>query len=75
MKNFLVRYKWKLVGVFIGAAVGFAYWYFIGCASGTCPIQSHWQSSTMYGGLIGYILPNGPKKKSKNKNPEESIDK
>lgn len=62
MTVFLVKYKWKLVGLAIGALAGFAYWYFIGCASGTCPIQSHWQSSTLYGALIGYILPKNPNK-------------
>ena len=54
-----------MVGISIGALAGFAYWYFIGCASGTCPIQSHWQSSTLYGALIGYILPKNPKKNPK----------
>jgi len=68
MKDFVVKYKWKLVGVLIGATAGFAYWYFIGCTSGTCPIQSHWQSSTLYGAFIGYILPNHPNKiKKRNK--------
>ena len=62
MKDFVIKYKWKLVGILLGATAGFAYWYFIGCVSGTCPIQSHWQSSTIYGALIGYILPNSPKK-------------
>lgn len=65
MKTFLVKYRWKLVGVAIGALAGFAYWYFIGCVSGTCPIQSHWQSSTLYGALIGYIIPKNPDKSVK----------
>ncbi len=73
MNKFLVKFKWKLVGVAIGAVAGFAYWHFIGCASGTCPIQSHWQSSTLYGALIGYILPNGPKKQKKNE-AKENVD-
>ncbi len=57
-------YKWKLAGIAIGAMAGFAYWYFIGCTSGTCPIQSNWHTSTLYGGLIGYILPKSPNKGS-----------
>lgn len=65
MKNLVIKYKWKLVGVLIGSAAGFAYWYYIGCVSRTCPIQSHWQSSTLYGALIGYILPNSPSKNKK----------
>jgi len=71
MKNFIINYKWKLVGIGIGALAGFAYWYYIGCASGTCPIQSHWQSSTLYGALIGYILPNSPNKKKKEVQKQE----
>ena len=71
MNKFLVKYKWKLIGVAIGATAGFAYWYFIGCASGTCPIQSHWQSSMLYGALIGYILPKGPSKEAKIKESEK----
>ena len=62
MTDFLTKYKWKLVGIFIGALAGFAYWYYIGCTSGTCPIQSNWHISTLYGGLIGYVLPNIRKK-------------
>jgi len=70
MNDFLFRYRWKLVGVAVGAAAGFAYWYFIGCTSGTCPIQSHWQSSTLYGALFGYIIPRSPAKKTEKKDSE-----
>ncbi|MCF6332699.1 MAG: DUF6132 family protein [Draconibacterium sp.] len=63
MKELILKYKWKLVGVLVGAVAGFAYWYYIGCTSGTCPIQSNWYTSSLYGGLIGYVLPNSPKKK------------
>ena len=69
--DFLNKYKWKFVEVSIGAIAGFAYWYYIGCTSGTCPIQSNWHTSTLYGGLIGYIFPNSPKKEKSNKNQEE----
>jgi len=71
MPQFLKTYRWKLVGVAIGAMAGFAYWYYIGCASGTCRIQSHWHTSTLYGGLIGYVLPKRPKKKTENNELEK----
>lgn len=71
MVEFLKKYKWKVAGVLIGAIAGFAYWYFIGCNSGTCPIQANWHTSTLFGGLIGYILPNSPKKEKPNKSQED----
>ncbi|MEO8167261.1 MAG: DUF6132 family protein [bacterium] len=38
-----------------GAAVGFAYYYYIGCASGSCPITSNPYISTAYGALVGIV--------------------
>ncbi len=63
MEKLLKQYKWKLLGIALGALAGFLYWHFIGCNSGTCPIQSHWQSSTIFGALMGYLFANDPKKK------------
>lgn len=70
MKNFLIRYRWKIAGVVLGGVAGFAYYYFIGCNSGTCPIQSHWHTSSLYGALIGYVLTNGPQKEKSAQNQE-----
>ncbi len=53
-----------LAGV-LGAAGGFAYYYFIGCASGTCPITSNPFISTAYGALVGLLLVPSPKKDKK----------
>ncbi len=68
IKTFLLKYKWKLAGLLLGTLAGFAYWYFIGCTSGTCPIQSHWQSSSLYGALIGFVLAPGISKPKKEEN-------
>ena len=35
---------------------GLAYYYFIGCATGSCPITSNPVSSMVYMGLIGWLL-------------------
>jgi len=53
--------RWFRQGAFIlgGAALGFAYYYFIGCASGTCPITSNPYIATAYGGLIGLLFARG----------------
>jgi hypothetical protein len=39
-----------------GAIGGFLYWRFVGCISGTCPIQSVWYWSTLWGAAAGYLL-------------------
>jgi len=39
-----------------GGAAGFAYYYFVGCHSGTCPITSSPYISTAYGALVGFLL-------------------
>jgi len=51
--------------VFIGGVGGFAYYYFIGCNTGTCPITTNPYISTSYGMLIGLVLSFDSKKKQK----------
>ena len=42
--------------ILLGAIGGYAYYAFVGCASGTCPISSNPYVSTMYGAMIGALL-------------------
>ena len=44
-----------ILGVGIGAAVGFAIGYFGKCSTGTCPLTSNPLVSTLVGALIGFI--------------------
>ena len=62
--TFTSRPLWQRRAVFgvIGAFGGFAYYYFIGCASGTCPIVSNPYISTGYGILMGLMVPVAKKK-------------
>ncbi|MCL4510719.1 MAG: DUF6132 family protein [Bacteroidetes bacterium] len=46
----------KVLFVVVGAIAGYAYYHFIGCATGTCPITGNPYVSTMYGGLMGFTL-------------------
>ncbi len=56
MRSVLLKYRLEIVGVAIGAVAGWCYWYFVGCASGTCPITSKPVNSSLYGALMGYLL-------------------
>ncbi len=42
------------VGVLLGGAAGYAYYYFIGCKNG-CPIQSNALLTTLYGAFTGAV--------------------
>ncbi len=50
----------------IGAAAGYAYYYYIGCMSGTCPITGNPYISTLYGAVAGMMLVSGKKKPQDN---------
>jgi hypothetical protein len=51
MKKWLV---WSL-GIVIGALLGFLYWYYVGCLSGSCAITSSPVNSTIYGAVLGML--------------------
>jgi hypothetical protein len=42
------------LGVMAGAAGGYVYWREVGCLTGHCPIQSHWQTMSVWGGIMGF---------------------
>jgi hypothetical protein len=67
-RDFLLR---KVSPVVIGAALGYAYYFFIGCRTGSCPITSNPYISTLYGAFAGLILALPSKKKTgENKNAD-----
>jgi len=47
-----------IIGVTAGAVAGYLYYYYVGCASGTCAITSKPLNSTLYGALMGGLLLN-----------------
>lgn len=55
MSGFFKEKSLVLVFTLIGAIGGFLYWKFVGCLSGTCPIQSVWYWSTLWGAAAGYL--------------------
>lgn len=56
MKDRILNNKWTLIGVVLGAAGGYAYYYFVGCNSGSCAITSSPVNSTIYGTIMGGLL-------------------
>jgi len=71
----LKKNKLLIITTLAGLAGGFLYWKYVGCLSGTCPIKSVWYWSTLYGGLLGYLIGSIikdiiPKFRKKNSVPE-----
>lgn len=51
-----MRYFKTIAAFFVGAAGGFAYYYFVGCKTGACPLQSNPLFSSLWGGLLGVLI-------------------
>ena len=65
----MLKRNWLyIVGALLCAVGGFAYWYFVGCQSGTCPITSSPYISTIYGAVLGALLLSMFKKKKTDEN-------
>ena len=64
LKEFVLGSLWRKRVLFslLGALGGFAYYYFVGCRTGSCPISGNPWISTMYGAAMGLILTMGKPK-------------
>ncbi len=58
MKKWLLNNKLTVIGVIFGAIGGYLYYYFVGCASGTCGITSSPINSTLYFAILGGLIVN-----------------
>ena len=56
-------WKRRTLYAFIGGMAGYAYFFFVGCGSGSCPISGNPWTSTIYGAGMGLILTLGERKK------------
>ena len=56
MTHFLTKNRLGLLGVLLGGILGYAYYHFIGCNSGSCAITSKPLNSSVYGMLMGYLI-------------------
>jgi hypothetical protein len=46
----------SIIGAVVGGGLGFAYYKFVGCSSGACPLTSNPIISTIYGSVVGALL-------------------
>ena len=63
-----------IVSVIAGAVLGFGYYYFVGCRTGSCPISGSPYISTLYGAMIGFsfVFPSKKKKESSDENNNQT---
>ena len=54
----------RVLPILAGGILGYAYYYFIGCNSGSCAITSSPYVSTLYGSFLGLIFAIPSKKKN-----------
>ncbi len=45
-----------ILGILIGGLIGYLYYRFVGCASGSCAITSNPYLTTLYGAIIGLLV-------------------
>ena len=45
-----------IIEIVLGGGLGFAYYKFVGCPSGTCPLTSNPVISTIYGAVLGVLV-------------------
>ncbi len=67
MENFIKKYKLGLIGIVLGGILGYAYYHFIGCKTGTCAITSKPINSSVYGMVMGYLILSTFEKTKENK--------
>ena len=58
-----IGYK-QILPIAVGAILGYTYYHFIGCNSGSCAITSNPYISTAYGAVIGLVFAFPSKKKN-----------
>lgn len=72
MMNIFIKKHWlSITGAVIGALGGFAYYYFVGCQTGTCPIKSNPYGMTIWGAVMGYLILSMFEKKDRGTNNKE----
>jgi hypothetical protein len=71
MKAWILNHKKNFYLAALGAILGYAYWFFVGCDSGGCAITSVWWRTTIYGAFMGFLLSDVSFKQTKKERTNE----
>jgi hypothetical protein len=64
--KYILNHKLIVIGIVAGASLGYIYYHFVGCSSGSCAITSDPWNSTLYGALMGGLFLSSFKKQEVN---------
>ena len=56
MKQLLIKWRRPVLFTAAGALAGLAYYWLVGCATGSCAITANPVNTMVYTGLIGWLL-------------------
>ena len=56
IRNTIIKHWITISLIIMGAILGYLYWFFIGCTSGTCPLKSIWYYNVLVGSVLGYLI-------------------
>lgn len=56
MKQLLIKWRRPVLFTAAGALAGLAYYWLVGCATGSCAITANPVNTMVYAGLIGWLL-------------------
>ena len=65
MSGFFKKHLLTISGMVVGGVVGYLYYKFVGCSSGTCMITSKPLNSTLYGAFMFALVFNMFKKEER----------
>ncbi|TAH25896.1 MAG: hypothetical protein EAZ07_05850 [Cytophagales bacterium] len=68
MSSLISKYRISIISTIVGAIMGYLYFYFIGCSSGSCSITSKPINSSIYGAILGILINNSFSKSNTNEN-------
>lgn len=56
IKDFWRKHWLRIVGVLVGGLIGYFYYHYVGCETGTCPITSNPYKMIVIGALLGFLF-------------------